>query len=195
MNILLFFYFYYYYILYLHYIHYSFCFIEIAFIFIFCHCYLYFDLFIRFRFKFILFQFYKICLYFYLVIIVFSSNIDILFELAEMFVIVVLTVITSLAGRWSVLYWRPLLWEHQPLHKPPVWPQPHPRTRVHAAPGPALPSHRLLQLQRHFHGTGARVRPCLFISLMNAVFNCIMILLHMTSWLDLKEFMAVLASC
>ncbi len=104
--------------------------------------------------------------FFYLVIIVFSSNIDILFELAEMFVIVVLTVITSLAGRWSVLYWRPLLWEHQPLHKPPVWPQPHPRTRVHAAPGPALPSHRLLQLQRHFHGTGARVRPCLFISLM-----------------------------
>lgn len=61
-------------------------------------------------------------------------------------------------GWGGVLYWRPLLWQHQPLHQPPVWPEPHPSTRVHAAPGPEVPSHRLLQLQRHPQRTRAGVR-------------------------------------
>lgn len=52
-------------------------------------------------------------------------------------------------GRGSVLHRRPLLWQHQSLHQPPLWPKPHPGARVHAAPGPEVPTHRLFQLQGH----------------------------------------------
>lgn len=55
----------------------------------------------------------------------------------------------SRTGWGSVLHRRPLLWQHQPLHQPPLWSKPHPGARVHAAPGPEVPTHRLLQLQGH----------------------------------------------
>lgn len=64
----------------------------------------------------------------------------------------------SRTGWGSVLHRRPLLWQHQPLHQPPLWPKPHPGARVHAAPGPEVPTHRLLQLQGHPQRTRTGVR-------------------------------------
>ena len=61
-------------------------------------------------------------------------------------------------GRGGVLHWRSLLWQHQPFYQPPVRPQHHPGASVHAAPGSALPPHRLLQLAGHPHRAGVRVR-------------------------------------
>ena len=73
-------------------------------------------------------------------------------------------------GRGGVLYRRPLLWQHQPLHQPPVWPKPHPSACVHAAPGPEIPPHRLLQLQRHPQWTRAGVSETFKITFLLALF-------------------------